>query len=65
MSNWFKNQRLKWIERRVNPFNLSDLMLAFDISRVQASIDIRDFMEKYPDEIFYNKNKKQYEKSEY
>jgi hypothetical protein len=62
MSKWFKEQRLKWIAERINPFQVKDLMDYFSVSRPQASRDINDYITTNPSDLSYNKRLKRYEK---
>ena len=64
MSDWLKNHRLDWIKESVEIFgtiNRVHVQMKFGISTPQASIDIRDAMDRWPNLMEYDKSAKRYE----
>ena len=64
---WFEQQRLDWILETIRVFgfiNRVHIERKFGISTPQASSDLREFQQCYPDAITYNKCSKRYERKE-
>ena len=62
--NWFVLQRQEWIAETLRVFgfiNREHIERKFGVSTPQASMDLRDFQDKYPFSIVYNKSAKRYE----
>lgn len=61
--NWFAKYRLEWIKEIVQIYgfiNREHIAQKFDLSIVQASGDIKAFMEKYPGFLKYDPRSKRY-----
>lgn len=64
MSDWFRDTRIDWIFETIQIYgyvNRKHIMRKFDVSVVQASIDLRQAQEQRPHLIAYNKTTKRYE----
>ena len=63
MSEWFKNRRQEFIATTLRTFGQirrADLMREFDVSVVQASNDIADFLATEPPYVRYDVSAKAY-----
>lgn len=63
---WFARQRIAWIAAEVERrgfINRGHIVNQFDVSLQQASLDLRVFMQLYPDAIIYDKSNKEYRKN--
>ncbi len=61
--SWSALQRLRFIEFRLlwdRQFNRGDLVSAFGISIPQATLDIREYIKRAPDNIDYNRSERRY-----
>jgi DeoR/GlpR family transcriptional regulator of sugar metabolism len=61
---WFYRQRQQWIMQMLHVYgfiNRGHLMRKFEISTMQASIDLQQFLTNYPGVMAYNKSTKRYE----
>ena len=61
---WYKNYRLEWIKEMLGIYgfiNRKHVMRKFGLSIVQASKDLKDFQEKYPDLIDYSLSEKEFQ----
>ena len=64
---WFVEYRLAWIKESVEIFgqiNRDNIMQKFRISLPQASYDIQQALERWPDLMAYNRSTKRYERTE-
>lgn len=62
--NWFQRQRIEWIDEILQIYgfiNREHLMKKFEISRPQASKDLRIYLVLYPGVMTYNPKAKRYE----
>lgn len=65
MSQWFRETRIAWIKEIVEIFgtiNREHIVRKFGVSTPQASYDLRDAQERWPDLIVYNRSAKRYER---
>ena len=63
MSKWFLNQRMNYITQHLQKFgeiNRKDIMEKFDVSVSVSSYDLKNYQNKNPDVMTYDKNKKKY-----
>lgn len=63
MSTWYQNHRLEWIRESVQIFgaiNREHIEAKFGVSTPQASLDIRNAMERWPDLMEYDTSAKRY-----
>jgi hypothetical protein len=61
---WAARQRMEFIKNTLTcrgVINRSDIIKEFGISVPQASIDLKNYQELYPDSIRYNIKAKRYE----
>lgn len=66
MSKWFENRRVAWIAEMLHVYgfiNREHLMRKFDISRPQASKDLRSFERTSSGGMRYNPSAKRYERT--
>jgi len=64
--DWHKKQRLRAIEIILfwhGRLNTSDLIQAFGISRIQASKDIKQYLQSYPGNMYYDLSERAYIKA--
>jgi hypothetical protein len=64
--NWFVRYRQSWIKEKLSEsgaINRSDLMEKFEISRVQASLDLSRFIAANPGAMVYDMSRKCYVKA--
>jgi len=62
-SDWFAERRLDYIDFRIlrtGTLRRVDVMDAFGVSETQASLDINEFIRRYPEALVYDKSAKQY-----
>lgn len=67
MSNWFQRHRQDWIAESVAIFgfiNREHICAKFGVTVAQASVDIRETLERFPGLMEYDKHAKQYVRSE-
>lgn len=60
---WFEQTRVEWIAETLRVFgfiNRGHLQRKFGISRPQASLDLRKFLQLYPDKMTYDTSAKSY-----
>lgn len=60
---WFKNYRMEWIAESLRVYgfiNREHIMKKFSISMPQASIDLTEFQNLYPEAIEYDLKQKRY-----
>lgn len=63
MSAWFKETRIAWIKESVEIWGYisrSQIMRKFDISKPQASHDLKLVQQRYPGLLIYDKSLKIY-----
>jgi hypothetical protein len=63
MATWFTEQRLLWIKESLELFGFigrDQIMRKFDISSAQASLDLRDAMERWPALMTYDTSARRY-----
>ena len=63
MSDWFQRHRQEWIAESVRIFgfiNREHIRTKFGVSVPQASVDIRETIERFPGLMKYDKRAKQY-----
>ena len=63
--NWFKIERINWISESIRIFgfiNRKHLVLKFRISIPQASQDLKEVNELFPNMMVYNSTTKRYER---
>ena len=63
---WFARQRIGFIKSEVERrgfINRGHIVNQFDVSFQQASMDLRAFMQLYPDAIIYDKSNKEYRRA--
>lgn len=53
---------MEWLAKRKAPLQRKHLMEKFDISKQQATLDIKKFLELYPGSWIYDVRKKHYER---
>lgn len=60
---WFQKHRIEWIAETLRVFgfiNRDHLMRKFEISRPQASADLREFMRQHHGAMIYDSHSKRY-----
>lgn len=60
---WSTDRRADYIDWRlstIGEIQRADLMRVFEVSEVQASIDLRGFISAYPEAMKYDKSAKRY-----
>lgn len=66
MSKWFENRRVAWIAEMLHVYgfiNREHLMRKFDISKPQASADLRAYERHSSGGMRYNPSRKRYERA--
>lgn len=61
--SWFVERRLAWIKETIEIFgfiNREHIKRKFGVSTPQASVDLQQAQERWPDLMVYDRSKKQY-----